>query len=136
MSERRQSEIDRAAFERIAHQRERRHGLQIASRKHDAFGLASGAAGARDHRNVVRGRDLERLIANAIEPRIERRREGHRLIEADKKRQLGQVGPHLLDERRVRAMKNQARAVESVEDEAVLGRLVARIDGTPDGAGA
>ena len=95
VGERRQSEIDRAAFERIAHQRERGHRLQIAPRKHDAFGLAGGAAGARDHRDVVHGRDLERLIADAIEPRIQRWREGHRLVEADEKRQLGQVGPHL-----------------------------------------
>ena len=136
VGERRQGEIDRAAFERIAHQRERGHRLQIAPRKHDAFGLAGGAAGARDHRDVVRGRDLERLVADAIEPRIQRRREGHRLVEADKKGKLGQVGPHLLHERRVSAMEDQARAVESVEDEAVLGRLVARIDRTPDGAGA
>ncbi len=100
------------------------------------MGLTGGAAGACDHRDVVGGGDLERLIADAIEPRVQSRREGRGLVDADKKGELGQVGPHLLDQRRISAMEDQARATESIEDEAVLGRLIARVDRTPDGPGA
>ena len=136
MSQWRERKIDGAAIERIAHQRQGGHRLQIAPREHHAFGLTGGSAGPRNHRNIVCRRDLDRFIVDAVEPRIERRREGRRLVEADKKRKLGQVGAHLLHERRVSAVEDQARAVEGVEDEAVLGRLIARVDRTPDGAGA
>jgi hypothetical protein len=56
VGERGEGEIHRPLAERVAHQRERRHGLQVAAGQHHALGPARGAAGADDHGEVAGGR--------------------------------------------------------------------------------
>ena len=56
-------------------------------------------------------------------------------VEADQGGELGQVRRDLGDQRRERGGEDQAAAVEQVEQLAVLGRLVARVDRAPDRAG-
>ena len=53
VGQRRQREIDRAAAERITDEGQRRHRLQILPSQHDSLGLAGGASGPDDHRDVV-----------------------------------------------------------------------------------
>ncbi|MET4788994.1 hypothetical protein ABIF64_001172 [Bradyrhizobium japonicum] len=100
VGQRRKREVDRAALERIAHQRQCRHRLDVAARQHDPLRLAGGAAGARDHREIVDRLALIVVVRKTGEPALERGREGQLGIEADDGAQLWQLCTHRLDHRR------------------------------------
>ena len=136
VSERRQREIDRPSLEWIAHEGQRGHRLEIAARQHHAFRLPRRASGAGDHGDIVERRDIHRIFAHALEPAFQRGRDQGGSVDADEDRKLRQVRDHALDQRFIRAVKDQSAAVEGVENEAVLLRFVTRIDRTPDGGRA
>ena len=136
MRQRRQRQIGRAPLERIAHQGQRRHRLDVAAREHHAFGFSGGPAGAGDQCQIVNGIALKGLLADIGQPALERRRIGELGVEADELAQLRQIGPYPVDHRREAAVEQQQAAIERVEDELVFRRLVARIDRTPDRSGA
>ena len=83
MGQRREREIGRTPLERIAHKRERRHRFEVAAREHHALGLPRRAASARDHDDVVDRRDLDEIFTLAVQPFLQRRREGGAVVEAD-----------------------------------------------------
>ena len=142
VGQRRQREVDRPAVERVAHQRQRRHRLEVGAGEHHALGPAGGAAGADDHRQVVAPGGRARPAApvgvaaaprNSLPGRAPRRRLA---VEADQRVQLraarrGSASTSGAND----AWKISARAVEQVEQLAVLGRLVARVDRAPHRAG-
>ena len=139
VGERREREVDRAALERVAHQRERGHRLEVAAGEHHALGPPGRAAGADDHRQVVRPGRRRPSVAGASEP-------GTRpsvsapvdvAVEADQRRAASAGRRGSASTSGAKALwKISARAVEQVEQLAVLGRLVARVDRAPHGAGA
>ena len=136
VGEGREREIDRPAVERIAHQRQRRHRLEVAARQHHAFRLPGRPPCAGDHGDIVERRDVHRIVGRAFEPARERRRGRGRPVQANQDRELRQVGDHALDQRFIGAVKDERPAVEGVEDIAVLLGFVARIDRTPHCRGA
>lgn len=62
MRQRRERQIDRPPVERIAHQRECRHRLQVPLRQHHALRHAGRTARARQHRDVGRRLAFERGV--------------------------------------------------------------------------
>ena len=102
MRQRRQREIDRAALEGIAHQRHRRHRLDVAARQHHAFRLAGRAAGAGDHRKIVDRLRARKGCRRAGQPvaRTTARSDTSASRQTRSLRSLRQVGPNLLDHRR------------------------------------
>ena len=131
MSQRRQREVGRTSPERVAHQRERRHRLDVPTRQHHPLGFPGGAAGARQHDEVVNRFTLK--ISDVIgQPGLERCGERQCGVEAHQRPQLRQLRADLLHHLDETGMKQQQAAVEVIEDELVLRRLVARIDRTPD----
>ncbi|MNS60315.1 hypothetical protein D3C72_933040 [compost metagenome] len=136
MRERRERQVHGPAFERVAHEGQRRHGLQVAAREHHALGLAGGAAGAGDHGHVVGRRDVDRRIVQPVEPFVHGGREGLPLVEAHQRLQLRQLRAHLLDHGCVVAVEHEAGAIEGIEHEGVLAGFVARVDRAPHATGA
>jgi hypothetical protein len=115
VGERGQREIDGPAKERIAHQRQRRHRLDAAAGQHHALGPAGGPAGSGDQGGVIGRIRLPGLVRQAVEPVGERHGPGRPLVKADQRGEPGQVRRYLLDERRERALEDQAGAVDQVE---------------------
>ena len=136
MGERRQRQVAGPAAEGIAHEREGRHGLQVAAGEHHALGPAGGAAGAGDHGHVVGRRNVDGLVGQALQPFVHGRGEGLLLVQAHHGAQLRKLRAHLLHHGCVVAVEDQAGAVEGIEHIGVLARLVARVDGAPHAARA
>ena len=81
VGQRREGEVDRPPLERVAHQRDRRHRLEVGAGEHHALGPAGGAAGADDHGQVLgRSRSSSRSAAarRGTRPRSAPRRPGRR----------------------------------------------------------
>ena len=76
VGQRREREVDRTALERIAHQRQCRHGLDVAARQHDPLRLAGGAPGAGNHREIVDSLALIMPVGEVSEPAVEGGGEG------------------------------------------------------------
>ncbi len=73
VGQRRQGEVHRAAVERVAHQRDRRHRLEVAVGEHHALGPPGGAAGADQGDDVVRRRRPRRTGRRGPRRRARRR---------------------------------------------------------------
>ena len=160
VGERREREVDRAALERVAHQRQGRHRLDVPAGQHHALRPAGGAAGPGDHDHVVDRIGLPGAVADPRQPLGEPDRAGDAGrawgvglagpavadgawgdgvtvgLQADERGQLGQVRRDLRDQRGEGGGEDQAAAVEQSEQLAVLGRLVAGVDRAPDRPGA
>jgi hypothetical protein len=134
VGERRQREVPGPPVERVAHQREGCHRLDVGSGQLDALGAAGRPAGADDHREVVERRYVDGPGAE-VEEIAPGERGVDRAVEADQRGEARQVVADLRDERREPLLEDQHRAAEEVEQFAVLGRLVTRVDRAPDGAG-
>ncbi len=128
VGQRRQREVRGPAAERVAHQRQRGHRLEVAGGQHHALGQPGRPAGADEHRQVV-GRfglvDLDALGEPVREVLLIQAHRG-----AQPGQLLGDLGHHV----RVAGVKQQALAVEELEQHAVLVGLVARVDRAPDRA--
>ncbi len=135
MGQRGQRQIGRAPDERVAHQRDGRHRLEVAIGQDHALGDAGRAPGADDHHRVVGRLDGFDDRLHAVEPGLQRRPERGLGVQADQQPQLRQVGCDPLDQRGERTLEDQGDAVEEVELGPVLIGLVARVDRAPDGAG-
>ena len=135
VGERRHREIDRATLERIAHQGERGHRLEIAARQHHALRVARRAAGAGEHREVADRLRLKPTVGNIRQPLVERRCERLFGIQADKLLHLGQLPTQIVDQIDELRMEEQRGTIEIIENIGVLGRLVARVDRAPDRPG-
>ena len=134
--QRRECKVARTPLERIAHQGQRRHRFDVASREHHAFGFARCSASAGYERKIINGIALKGLAVDIGKPTLERRRERHIGVETYELAELRQMRPKFVDHRREAAVKQQQAAIERIEDELVFCRLVAWIDRTPDGSGA
>ena len=97
-----------------------------------SLGPARGPAGARDHRDVVRRVGLPGPLASAATQLLEA--EGARPappVQADQRGELRQLGADLRHQRRERRLEDQRRAVEELQQLAVLRRLVAGVHRAP-----
>ena len=137
VGERGQGQVDRAAVEGVAHQRDRRHRLEVAAGEHDALGAAGGAAGADQGDDVVglRGFDAG-IVAGGVEPVREAGREVVAVAEADQGGQLGEFRRDPADEVLEAGLEDQRGAVEQVQELGVLAGGVARVDRAPHGTRA
>src|SRR6202042_915826 len=89
----RECKIDRASFERVAHQGQRGHRFDVASREHHALGFAGRSAGTGYQRKIIDGIALKGLAVDVGKPTLERRREGRIGVETYELAQLRQIRP-------------------------------------------
>ena len=139
MRERSHRQVPRPTGERVAHQRQRRHRLHVATGQPHALRPPRRAAGADEDDDVVRR--LEPVvghvaIARRIEPRVQRRITLASPVEAHERGQPWQRIADLGDQRSEGGLVQEHRAPEQVEQLPVLLGLVARVHRAPHRPGA
>src|SRR5712671_6029297 len=97
MRQRRERKIGRAPLERIAHQGQRSHRFDVASREHYALGFARRSTGAGYERKVINGIALKGLAVDVGKPTLEGGRERHIGVETYELAQLRQMRPKFVD---------------------------------------
>ena len=91
--QRRERKIGRAPLERIAHQGQRSHRFDVASREHYAFGFAGRSAGAGYERKIINGIAVKGLAVDTGKPTFERRRERYFGVETYELAQFWKIRP-------------------------------------------
>ena len=117
VGQRREREVDRPALERVAHQGQRRHRLEVAAGEHHALGRARRTTGADDHRDVVdrrrssSARPERRRSTRRTTPRTPARRRGRPASSASAARRGS--GPPAARSRTGRAGSEQSKRSSS-----------------------